>query len=404
MTGESPGRRLAGVLRKQSERIMLSWEERVRVEIDGARMQNRIALRDHLPRFLERLGEALDPKYPLDNAAANTAICEIHGKERADLLTYSLPQVLHEYGILRDFVFAALETTEQMSTLHRDIVLHSFELAIRQAAQAFMDERTEQEDEKRRRVESDRDLKAKQLKRLEADNTLQKTFVATLSHDLRNPIGAVRMALDLLLLEVPSTPDINDLAELMARNLAQTESMLLDLLDANRIKAGHRLPIELSACNLTLLAKSFLAERQSVGGPGCILQMQDDINGFWNADRLRRVIGNLVDNAVKYGQVNGRITLSIDQDSTHTTISVHNDGYPIPVAAQATIFEPHYQAKAANGQPATGWGLGLTLVKAVAEAHGGTVRVESALETGTTFIVTLPNDARPFNDGTESIS
>ena len=395
MSKVSAGKALAETLHAAKERILVAWEERVRAEIAAARLQDSFALRDHLPVFLTRLGDALDPQVPLDNAADKSKIAEIHGKERAVLLLYTLPQVLHEYSILRFFVFEALEARTAVDTANRDIILNSFDSATRHAAEAFVDERTERERETRRRVERERDRTQSQLHELKADNDLQKTFVATLSHDLRNPIGAVQMALELLLLEIPSTPDVRSLSEMMSRNLAHAESMLLDLLDANRLKAGHPLPIVVEACDLSHLTKALLAELHAMRGQGFILRMNDDVRGFWSAARLRRVISNLLDNAVKHGAVNGPITLSIAQDAALTTIAVHNEGHPIPTEAQATIFEPHFQADGPDGRHGNGWGLGLTLVRAVAEAHGGRVRVDSGLATGTTFTVTIPNDARP---------
>lgn len=386
----------AATLRAQQEHIMMAWEERVRVEIEAARTTGRTALRDHLPRFLSRLAQALDPKLPLKDACEETTICETHGKERADLLQYTIPQVLHEYSILRTFVFESLERDVPLTQTERDTVLKSFDHAAREAAEAFMDERTEREREKRRHVEAERDRTKKQLKSLEADSSLQKSFVATLTHDLRNPIGSVKMALDLLLLELPLTPEIEDLAAIMTRNLEHAETMLLDLLDANRIKSGHKLPLNVEACDLTNLAKNVLAEISAVRGHGCILNAQENIRGFWSGARLRRVISNLIDNAMKYGDVNGPITLSLIQDSCCTVISVHNEGAPIPLNEQTTIFEPYYRVNEARGQRQSGWGLGLTLVKAVTEAHGGTVRVLSEPGKGTTFVVTLPNDSRPF--------
>lgn len=388
---------LAIIIRAQREHIMQDWEEHVRVEIDAARTQGRIALRDHLPSFLSRLADTLDPKLPLESACEHTAICETHGKERADLLQYTIPQVLHEYHILRNTVFEVLESESgPLAKADRNAILKSFDGAAREAADAFMDERTERERAKRRDVEVERDLTQQQLNSLEADADIQKKFLATLTHDLRNPIGSIKMALDLLLREISRTSDIDVFVDIITRNIAHAETMLLDLLDANRIKSGHKLPLNVEACDLTNLAKVILAELSAVQGRGCILEARDDIRGFWCTDRLRRVISNLVDNAVKYGEPNGSITLFLEQTVEGTTIKVHNDGVPISAVDQATIFEPYYRASESGGKRVIGWGLGLTLVKAVAEAHGGSVRVKSEHGTGTTFVVTLPNDSRPF--------
>ncbi len=396
MNGRTSASELVRILQSQQERILMLWEERVRTEIAAAKNQGRTALRDHLPNFLARLEDALDPRTSLDDAAKNTDVCETHGKERAELLQYTIPQVLHEYSILRHFVFQVLETNRPLSPGERDTVLLSFDHAAREAAEAFMDERTEKEREKCRNVELDRDRTQQQLTILEADSTLQKSFVATLTHDLRNPIGSLKMALDLLLEHIPPEPAVAELAQIMGRNLEHAETMLNDLLDANRIKSGHKLQLNLEACDLTHVAKSILAELSVVRGRGCVLNAQENIRGFWSESRLRRVIANLLDNAMKYGKPNGTITLKLTQNASKTTIVVHNEGTPIAPFDQTTIFEPYYRANDSGERHPAGWGLGLTLVRAVAEAHGGGVCVESGLQEGTAFIVTLPNDSRPF--------
>ena len=396
MDRKSESETLAAMLRARREEIMTAWEERVRDEVDAARDAGRTALRDHLPNFLARLADALDPTSLLHEVGAKSSVGETHGKERADLLAYTIPQVLHEYSILRHIVFDKLEVARPLTKTDRDTVLRAFDSATRQAADAFMDERTERERERLRRAEQERDLTQNQVSRLEADRDLQQTFVATLTHDLRNPIGAVKMALELLTDEITVTQEVSSLLEIMGRNLERSETMLHDLLDSNRVKSGRKLPLAVEPCNLTHLVKMILAEMLAVHGQGCILKAQDDVRGYWSTDRLRRVIGNLVDNAIKYGVQDGPITLSLAQDAKGTTISVHNNGAPIPPDVQATIFEPHYRIDGSGSEHPPGWGLGLTLVHAVAEAHGGNVRVESTASAGTTFIVTLPNDCRPF--------
>lgn len=385
----------AEILRAQHERILQNWEEKTRSEIDAARNQGKTALRDHLPNFLRRLELALSPKSPVENAAEGTAVCETHGKERADLLQYSVPQVLREYNILRQVVLQTLEAKDPLTKEERDIVLASFDAAGRDAAEAFMDERTEKERAKRRRVEHERDRSQSKLARLEVDSAIEKTFVATLTHDLRNPIASVRMALEMLLDVVPNTEEVLEISDIMARNLQQAETMVLDLLDANRLKSGHKLMLDVVECDLTQVAKVLLTEIQAMQGHGCLLKAGESIRGFWSTDRLRRVMRNLIDNAFKYGDTNRSVTLSIQQDAETTTIAVHNEGNPIPADDQAHIFDLHYQASSKQSRSQIGWGLGLTLVKGVVEAHGGSVRVESSAKEGTTFFVTIPNDSRP---------
>jgi len=108
-------------------------------------------------------------------------------------------------------------------------------------------------------------------------------------------------------------------------------------------------------------------------------------------DRLRQVLSNLIDNAIKYGRTDGSTVL---QAQTRTDgfleVSVRDDGPGIPPEAQARIFERFFRVDKARSREQGGTGLGLSIVKHVVQAHGGEVRVASAPGRGTTFTVTLP--------------
>jgi signal transduction histidine kinase len=118
------------------------------------------------------------------------------------------------------------------------------------------------------------------------------------------------------------------------------------------------------------------------------------VRGMWSRDELGRALWNLGVNAVKYGRADAPVTIRLTQDGSSARLSVHNVGDPIPPEHRQHIFDAFAQQRAAP-QAGESWGLGLPLVRACAEAHGGTVEVESASESGTTFTMTLPLDARP---------
>ncbi len=118
--------------------------------------------------------------------------------------------------------------------------------------------------------------------------------------------------------------------------------------------------------------------------------------GFWSARDMRRALWNLVTNAIKYGGKTTPVAIGISSSAGTVELAVHNEGPPIPAEERATLFEPFARAISAQTAAERGWGLGLTLVKGCAEAHGGTVVLESAPDSGTTFTLRFPSDARPF--------
>jgi signal transduction histidine kinase len=105
---------------------------------------------------------------------------------------------------------------------------------------------------------------------------------------------------------------------------------------------------------------------------------------------MRRVIENLVTNALKYGAADQPITISLDKTPDGVRLTVHNEGNPIPSERQAELFTLFRRLEPMKNE---GWGLGLVLVKGIIEAHGGKVYIESSKERGTSFVLELPQHA-----------
>ncbi|MBC7691819.1 MAG: HAMP domain-containing histidine kinase [Methylotenera sp.] len=171
--------------------------------------------------------------------------------------------------------------------------------------------------------------------------------------------------------------------------------MIRDLLDANRIKAGEGIPLAIQPCQLDKVVQSTLTDLTRFHGPRFELRNQSGtVQGFWDCAGLTRVIENLAVNAVKYGHTNTSIILRLEQDAQGAELSVHNHGPAIPPEDLKTLFDPYRRTVSAMNGGQKGWGIGLTLVKGITDAHRGTVHVESSLENGTTFRVRLPRDSR----------
>jgi len=99
---------------------------------------------------------------------------------------------------------------------------------------------------------------------------------------------------------------------------------------------------------------------------------------------------NLLTNAVKHGEVGRPITVAVQELMNEIKISVHNEGKPIPVEEQSAVFEPFFRSKTVRFGKQKGWGLGLTLVQGIVEAHGGKIELVSNADYGTTFSIIFP--------------
>jgi signal transduction histidine kinase len=180
------------------------------------------------------------------------------------------------------------------------------------------------------------------------------------------------------------------------RNIERTDRMIRDLLDANRIRAGERLPLRIDECDLVAVAREVYDELVATFGERFSLLASGRLLGFWSHDELRRALWNLATNATKYGAEDKPIAIAVERTDQGARAIVHNWGTPIAADDQQGVFKPFSRTSAAKMGGQKGWGLGLTFVHGCALAHGRRVRVESAQDSGTSFIIDLPLDSRPF--------
>ena len=138
--------------------------------------------------------------------------------------------------------------------------------------------------------------------------------------------------------------------------------------------------------------------RQLSDGKFTLVSKEPVIKGYWSHEGLLRILENLCNNAVKYGRDHSPITVTLDKQGDEVSLSVHNFGNPIQPQELAKLFTP-YQRNEKDKDAIKGWGLGLTLVKGLTESHRGRVNLESNMDQGTTFTVTIPQDSRmaPIN-------
>jgi PAS domain S-box-containing protein len=257
------------------------------------------------------------------------------------------------------------------------------------------------EAQKRAEAERERALEAEhEAKRLAEDaSRLKDEFLATVSHELRTPLTAIVGWAHLLLGEMANDPEaLRKGLEVIARNARAQKLIVEDLLDISRI-IQHRLRLDLSQVDLSaVVAESIDTVRGAALAKGITLAVRGAEPAYrlaGDAGRLRQVACNLLSNAIKFTPEGGSIDVEISRSPEHLALSVIDTGTGISPAFLPHIFEPFRQADTSICRVHGGLGLGLSIVRRIAELHGGSVAVESEPGRGSTFTVMLPVNGPP---------
>jgi len=230
-----------------------------------------------------------------------------------------------------------------------------------------------------------------QLRKLER---IRSEFVANVSHELRTPLTSVKGYAETLLdgaLEDPKISRkfvgiINDEAERLTR-------LINDLLDLSRLESQavvmHQTPVDPGKAAENCLAR--LAPIYQAREIKVTAEIPDNLPPVWaDWDWLQQVLGNLVDNAVKYNRVGGEVVVRATPENGGVRFEVQDTGPGIPRESLDRIFERFYRVEKARSRKMGGTGLGLAIVKHVVESHGGRLGVDSTLGRGSTFWFWLP--------------
>lgn len=363
---QESGQNASALLKSELAQILEIWTKLVLDEVEAARMIHASDLKNSIPIFLENLASVLAHGNNIEHFELEVA--REHGKERSNLPMYTLEQIIAEYRILRRVIFKILGA--KLTQEDRDLIIEAIEIGISEAASEF----------------------TKQQFRL------REQFVNMLAHDLRNPLSAIKSNAQLILRAPEKTESIQVMASRIVNSINRTDNMIKDLLDSNLIQMGRIIPLEIQSTDLIALVKLCIEEAMAVHGERFTLNADSSIPGHWDPVILQRAIGNLLTNAIKYGDAQAMVDISITHDEHFVKLAVHNKGKSISKEHQKIIFDNYFGKDVSLGLPKNGWGIGLYLVKGAMDAHGGQVEVQSSDLEGTTFTLTFPKDSRSLQE------
>lgn len=213
-------------------------------------------------------------------------------------------------------------------------------------------------------------------------------LLGMLGHDMRDPLDVIQISAAHLA-KLNAGDPVSAVAARISRSGAQLQALLNDLIDFNRTNLGLGLHVAPVGVNLAeLFADALETLRASHPDREIEIQVTGDVRGIWDAHRLEQLLSNLVVNALKYGAQDAPVRVILAGKATEVEVSVHNRGPMIEQSTLKQIFEPLVRGR--SGYESEGSiGLGLYIVRQIALAHGGDIKVQSD-ETETVFTVRLP--------------
>jgi two-component system, OmpR family, phosphate regulon sensor histidine kinase PhoR len=250
-------------------------------------------------------------------------------------------------------------------------------------------------DEVREDVEDWARQKKAEIEILQQNEAYRKEFLQNLSHELKTPIFAIQGYVDTLLNGALENPNVNrKFLNSTSRNIDRLVNLADDLDEISRLEGGEqKLLLQnfviqelIKDVHESLTIKADEKQIKLTIKKGCEVPLT--VNA--DKEKIRQVIINLVDNAIKYGKQHGVIEASIYKiDSKRILVEITDDGMGIAEEHLGRIFERFYRTDAARSRKIGGSGLGLSICKHIIEAHGQTMHVRSAIDVGTTFGFTL---------------
>ena len=374
--------RLPDFILQNLEPILQAWEDFARtIHTPGADL-DREGLRDHAEHMLraivldlrttQTVQEQIDKAQGLAPQHDDETPAETHAVTRL-MAGFSIDQMVSEYRALRTSVLSQwLDQIKHGTPLEVDD-MNRFHEAIDQALAESIASYS-------RAVEASRNV-----------------FLGILGHDLRTPLGAILLGADMLRRSDTIGERGTRVATQIYTSVQRASQIVGDLLDLTRCQMGPGIPVKRVAVDLAPICERIVEEIQAFHPDAeIILHTKTQAFGMFDGPRIEQVFSNIISNAVQHG--GARLPINVELTATAETVvfTVHNLGEPIPADVLPFIFNPmgrFSQRSVTEHGPAAGLGLGLFIASEIVTAHQGLIEVESGVETGTVFRVSVPLSA-----------
>ena len=370
--------RLPSFIRSNTAEIVIEWEAFARTLVPSADGMSPHALRDHIHQILTFI--------TLDMASYQTA-SEQKQKSRGEKKQIDPVTAAQTHAAVR---FAGGFDIGQMASEYRALRASVLKLwintgpaldAVDIADMIRFNESIDQELAESVNFYTARVAQSREL------------VVAMLSHDLRSPIQGITLATELSL----HMGDLNERQTMLSKKVLEStlrmSALINDLLDVTRARFGAGLPVVRSVMNMGTVAEQIVGEVRLVHPHRTIeLSLSGILVGEWDKARIGQVFSNLLNNAMQYGSHHLPVRIGLKGEPKLVTLTVGNDGAPIPADKIKTIFDPLTRAVTEDdaGLTSGNLGLGLYITKEVVVAHDGIIQVTSSEAEGTIFTACFP--------------
>lgn len=224
---------------------------------------------------------------------------------------------------------------------------------------------------------------------------MKDQFVASVSHELRAPVASIRLMADALEAEKVAPETAKEFHRLIAREGARLSTLVGNVLDHARIEQGRKM-WKMEPCDLSALVGDTLRVMEPLAREKDITLNRElsPVEASVDADAIQQALVNLLDNAIKFSPPGSAVTVTLanHEERRTWTLAVRDEGPGIPSHEHGRIFERFYRPGDELRRETQGTGIGLSLVRSIAEAHGGQANIESEPGKGSTFTLALPTD------------